>query len=88
MAVKGLAAAVNQAQNLDEQGSGDGVPGAIEPDEVEAVLANIDADRRHLICRFAGCVSEHGRSIPLTVIERNELCLRCTENKRLPNHPA
>ena len=30
------------------------VPRAIEPDEVEVVLANIDADRRHLICRFAG----------------------------------
>jgi hypothetical protein len=58
-------------------------PGAIEPDEVEAVLANIDANRRHLIGRFAshgscsfcqlhpkteGCVSEHGQSIPLTDI--------------------
>jgi hypothetical protein len=30
------------------------VLGAIEPDEVEVVLANIDADRRHSICRFAG----------------------------------
>ena len=32
----------------------EGPKAAIEADEVEAVLANIDADRRHLICRFAG----------------------------------
>ncbi len=30
------------------------VPGAIEPDEMEVVLADVDADPRHLVCRFAG----------------------------------
>ncbi len=30
------------------------VPGAIESDEVEVVLADVDADRRHWIGRFAG----------------------------------
>ncbi len=60
-----------------------GPKAAIESDEVEAVPADVDPDRRHLICHFAeswfllllftapkipGCVSEHGRSIPLAEV--------------------
>ncbi len=40
------------------------VPGAIEPDEVEVVLADVDADRRHLVCRFAGHRTQNLRMRP------------------------